>query len=586
MMLQVKYTCIQQSNMRALFCRNFFMKCGLWRHLLLVVALGFVHIALAQNNPYKISDKLYPIYKEAYRYRSMQRGVALADSLYNKAVEMDDKKAQCLALSIYVAYHFHAGNDEPFFKAVEAMEQKALATGYKQYFYFGRTFRIDYLIRKGRFGEAVDYALKYAKDARVQHDNYSMFYALNEMGKVHRERTEITLAIKAFEEALEVGEKYVKDQDMGTIYRKIAECYGMLFEYQRMYEVSLKGYAASRTVQTRLRSLRNLMFAQLKMQNYDKVRHYYDLFVKVNGGPPQMVEPGVMFYEVKAMKLIADGDIAAAAKALDSFPPTWDGQKFRLYMDLYLREGNYLKLYDARQHYYDSRIYLQDSIQANDLQYLAAAMYNSKMDFDNRKLLIDRQRMLNDRQQADIANANLELANTQLGLSNSSLELQRTRSDAELMRISLSNKKFEASRLKSKVAAERAYKETLNLRAFVLILALSLVIVAALLYLSFYKRATRRLRKTHNELAITHTLLDDARKRAELADRMKTALLQNMTAEINEPLNSVAGFAQLIADANATTTAEERAEYYKQLSSNTARMLDIVGKVLEDIQHE
>ena len=103
-----------------------------------------------------------------------------------------------------------------------------------------------------------------------------------------------------------------------------------------------------------------------------------------------MVEPDVIFYEVKAMKLIADGDIAAAAKALDSFPSTWRGQKTRLYMDLYLREGNYLKLYDARQHYYDSRIYLQDSIQANDLQYLAAAMYNSKMDFDNRKLLIDR----------------------------------------------------------------------------------------------------------------------------------------------------------------------------------------------------
>lgn len=67
---------------------------------------------------------------------------------------------------------------------------------------------------------------------------------------------------------------------------------------------------------------------------------------------------------------------------------------------------------------------------------------------------------------------------------------------------------------------------------------------------------------------------------------MKTALLQNMNADINEPLNSVAGFAQLIVEANASTTAEERAEYYKQLSSSTAKMLDIVGNVLEDIRHE
>ena len=94
-----------------------------------------------------------------------------------------------------------------------------------------------------------------------------------------------------------------------------------------------------------------------------------------------------------------------------------------------------------------------------------------------------------------------------------------------------------------------------------------------------------RANMSHNQLAITHIQLKDASKRAEAADRMKTALLQNMNADINEPLNSVAGFAQLIVEANASTTAEERAEYYKQLSSSTAKMLDIVGNVLEDIQH-
>lgn len=119
----------------------------------------------------------------------------------------------------------------------------------------------------------------------------------------------------------------------------------------------------------------------------------------------------------------------------------------------------------------------------------------------------------------------------------------------------------------------------------VIVVSLILVIAAALLYLGFYRRITRCLRETHNQLAITHIQLKDARKRAEAADRMKTALLQNMDADIDEPLNSVAGFAQLIVEANASTTAEERAEYYKQLSSSTAKMLDIVGNVLEDIQH-
>ena len=119
----------------------------------------------------------------------------------------------------------------------------------------------------------------------------------------------------------------------------------------------------------------------------------------------------------------------------------------------------------------------------------------------------------------------------------------------------------------------------------VIVVSLILVIAAALLYLGFYRRITRHLRETHNQLAITHIQLKDASKRAEAADRMKTALLQNMNADINEPLNSVAGFAQLIVEANASTTAEERAEYYKQFSPHTAKMLDIVGHVLEDIHH-
>lgn len=572
--------------MRVLFSRNNNVICGLWRQLVLVVALSFVHTSAAQNNPYKISDSLYPLYREAYKCRTEKRALMLADSLYNKAVCMGDNKAQCLALSINVLYHFYGGNDEPFFKAVKAMEDKALATGYKQYFYFGRTFRVDYLMRNDRFNEAIELATQFANDARIKDDNYNMFYALNELGKVYREHLDISLAIGAFKDALEVGEKYVKDQDMGTIYRKLAECYGMLFDYQHMYEMSLKGYEASRTPQTRLRSLRNVMFAQLKMHNYAKVNHYYDLFVKINGGAPQTSDPDIIFAEVKVMNQIANGQLEAASQTLDSFSQRFKGQQLRLYIELCYYAGDFDKMMKARNMYFISRIYQHDSMRVHDALKLSVALRNNKIDFDNRKLLIDRQRVLNERQHADIANANLELVNTQLMLTNSSLELQRTKSNAELMRISYSNKQLETQALQSKIAASHMHKKTVHLWDMVIVVSLILVIAAALLYLGFYLRITRRLRETHNQLAITHIQLKDAYKRAEAADRMKMALLQNMNASINEPLNSVAGFAQLLADANASTTAEERAEYYKQLSSSTAKMLDIVGNVLEDIQHE
>lgn len=105
------------------------------------------------------------------------------------------------------------------------------------------------------------------------------------------------------------------------------------------------------------------------------------------------------------------------------------------------------------------------------------------------------------------------------------------------------------------------------------------------LLLTFLTLHSWRAAPTSCVIVVLLLVIKDARKRAEAADRMKTALLQNMNADINEPLNSVSGFAQLLVEANASTTAEERAEYYKQLSSSTAKMLDIVGNVLEDIQH-
>ena len=68
------------------------------------------------------------------------------------------------------------------------------------------------------------------------------------------------------------------------------------------------------------------------------------------------------------------------------------------------------------------------------------------------------------------------------------------------------------------------------------------------------------------------------------ASNVKTRLLQNMKRDVNIPLNAIAGFAQLIADNGAECTPEERAEYFRQISENTDRMLAIVKDVLEKAQ--
>ncbi|CAK7014107.1 MAG: hypothetical protein BACD_01105 [Bacteroides rodentium] len=47
----------------------------------------------AQDNPYKIDDALYPIYQRASKQARQQEGLLVADTLYQQALKLGDKKA-------------------------------------------------------------------------------------------------------------------------------------------------------------------------------------------------------------------------------------------------------------------------------------------------------------------------------------------------------------------------------------------------------------------------------------------------------------------------------------------------------------
>ena len=81
---------------------------SIYRVICLLLLLGHFVPAEAQNNPYKIDDSLFPIYQRATKFRTRPEGVLMADTLYEKAVKLNDKKAQCLALTIPVIYSLNS----------------------------------------------------------------------------------------------------------------------------------------------------------------------------------------------------------------------------------------------------------------------------------------------------------------------------------------------------------------------------------------------------------------------------------------------------------------------------------------------
>ena len=79
---------------------------------LLFTFIGSLLPTKAQDNPYKIDHSLYLLYEEATKHRNNATGLEIADTIYTKAIRINDKKAQCLALTIPVIYYFNNGKTE------------------------------------------------------------------------------------------------------------------------------------------------------------------------------------------------------------------------------------------------------------------------------------------------------------------------------------------------------------------------------------------------------------------------------------------------------------------------------------------
>lgn len=72
--------------------------------------------------------------------------------------------------------------------------------------------------------------------------------------------------------------------------------------------------------------------------------------------------------------------------------------------------------------------------------------------------------------------------------------------------------------------------------------------------------------------------LEEARKRAEKSDKLKSAFLANMSHEIRTPMNSILGFSELLED---ETSESIRAEYLKTIQSNGDNLMRLLNDLMD-----
>ena len=80
------------------------------------------------------------------------------------------------------------------------------------------------------------------------------------------------------------------------------------------------------------------------------------------------------------------------------------------------------------------------------------------------------------------------------------------------------------------------------------------------------------------ELKETETRLIEAKNKAEVSDRLKSAFLANMSHEIRTPLNAIVGFSNLLME---TEDAADRSEYMTIVQENSDLLLKLISDILD-----
>lgn len=535
------------------------------------LALMWTIMAFAQSNPFKINDRLYPIYVKASAQKTSLRGLALADSLMREARHLGDKKAQCLALVIPVQYHFSHDNEENMERAVKQLMALSKKTGYTQYYYYAASTMVGFLLNHMRQDRALDYANSLRDEAVRTADKYGILMSIRTLGYIHTNRNEHILAIKKYLEAVDYAKANGLDSELAQLYGNLALSYLSAMNSQKAIEYASKalGTNKSPTSYADYRAIIVLCKAYYDIADYDNFLKYYEILRK-DKRFSTMDDATRIPLEIRYHLFWHEFDM------VERLIRRLKNKRHKYYFTsiLYRKCDKFEKALAAAETYanYEDTIHRQlaqerlVSYDASIAKYvLDERMRSSELELTNLKIANSELEL--DRLNRELLAARMAARTDSLEAQSEELEAQKSRTELEKMRI-------------AHIKAEDDARHS-RIRLIIYVSAVTIGLTIILLIIIGRIRATHRLRITNTKLSKRNEALDEARRRAEEADNMKTVFLQTMSHEIRTPLNAIVGFSQIISESGSELDEEERADFARRIELNSELVEQMINDILE-----
>lgn len=342
---------------------------------LLVVLFGFACSVQAQDNPYKIDNTLYPLYERATKYRQDTLGLQIADTLYREAIRIDDKKAQCLALTIPVVHYFNNEKTEELEKAIDRLQKVSRKNDYLQYYYFSCIYKVNYLMNQGKTLRALQEAEQVKQQAFTDNYPYGIATCLRMMGNIYQVRRELWQALDYFQQTAEYLQKNVTDQDIAFVYYKIATIQQDLKQYDQALKNAEKGIKEAKTPTNMYAGMLRKCILLYILNRKEEFNAYYQECMKIaeKYGDTRKQE----LQEIRIYNYMLHQQYEKAHALADSVSSQRDRMGYHI--NINVKEKKYKEAFKELQELYHLQDSLNQLIQSADLSELNVRIGNEQL---------------------------------------------------------------------------------------------------------------------------------------------------------------------------------------------------------------